>query len=129
MSVRRDVGPAIRPDEPIAWSTPAVGRLLAASAVRFHPSPYVEERLAVRLARAAAAPGAERPEARLVAFPGVALRLDGRGSARGLIVGGAICSGVSLAGAAFLAWRRGPWRHGAAARPGASWLPGRRAAG
>lgn len=107
-----------QPSRPEAWPTASVGRLLASSAVRYHPSPYAEERLAGRLARAAGGAGAEPPEARLVLFPGVSLRLDGRGPRRRLIVGGAICSGFSLAGAAFLAWRHG-----------AAWRPGRRVAG
>ncbi|HEX5465645.1 MAG TPA: hypothetical protein VFW92_03110 [Candidatus Limnocylindrales bacterium] len=83
-----------------------MGRLLASSAVRFHPSPYVEERLAERLARAAAGPEAGPAEPRLLAFPGVTLPLEAHGPNRNLIVGGAIASGVSLAGAAYLAWRR-----------------------
>lgn len=91
-------------------------RLLERTLVRFHPSFRFEEALARRL-RESAGPGGLRGGAeagtergsigQLVPLPhgpGLVAAADGR--ARGLLVGGAIASGVSLAGAALLAWRR-----------------------
>lgn len=102
-------------------------RLLERSLVRFHPSFRFEEALAARL-RALAGGSARTdraPKPVVVAFPtsrppGAALT-DGllpEGRVRGLLVGGAVASGVSLAGAAYLVWRRSrpgatpvlPWR-------------------
>ncbi|HET7677787.1 MAG TPA: hypothetical protein VFK38_08020 [Candidatus Limnocylindrales bacterium] len=81
--------------------------LLRATLVRFHPSFRFEESLAARL-RAEALPGAT--EGTLVPFPANAATTAvpalstprGRGP---LLVGGAIASGFSLAGAALVAWR------------------------
>jgi len=92
---------------------PALARaadLLARTLVRFHPSFRFEDALAaslrveaddmVRRRRGGAADGS-----RLIAFPAVAGVPEAvRG--RGLLLGGAIASGLSLAGAALLAWRR-----------------------
>ncbi|MFI5261797.1 MAG: hypothetical protein ACHQZR_04525 [Candidatus Limnocylindrales bacterium] len=86
--------------------------LLARTLVRFHPSFRFEEALAGRLrAEAAAMRGGSAPSSasdagRVVPFP-LAIGEPTAGHARGLLVGGAIASGLSLAGAAFLAWRRG----------------------
>ena len=102
--------------------------VLSRSLVRFHPSFGFEERLAARLRLAGLVPlvGDGRPAGlvthagaagltgfgpvaagmrRLPAGPGspihVAVRVP-----RPVIVGGAIASGVSIAGAAVVAWRR-----------------------
>jgi hypothetical protein len=103
-------------------------QLLGRGLVRFHPSFRFEETLAARLRRAAELMraggqviGGDAPEglgpfhgrSAIVAGPPVVFEaqpalaghlLDPR--ARGLLVGGAIASGVSLAGAVVLAWRR-----------------------
>jgi hypothetical protein len=81
--------------------TPSTGvrhviRVLEAGLPRFHPSFLFEERLSGQLAAAAqtaqrASPGGIEPAA----------AVDRR-----LLIGGAVASGVSLAGAAMLAWRR-----------------------
>jgi hypothetical protein len=100
----------------------AVSRRLADDLPRFHPSFRFEERLAVRLAEAAAsmrlplAAGGERdavPAPIPVAFPRiapdalVALDDEGRAVTRPYLVGGAVAaSALSIAGAAWLAWRR-----------------------
>lgn len=83
---------------PSAASAPApnvrhVIRLLERGMPRFHPSFLFEERLAEQL-RAIAAQGIH---------DGPAVAIDRR-----LVMGGAIASGVSLAGAAMWAWRRRP---------------------
>jgi len=98
----------------------AVSRRLAGDLPRFHPSFRFEERLAVRLAEAAAsmrrplAAGAERDAgaipvsiAHLGPDPLVALHdNDDRADPRPLLVGGAVAaSAISLAGA-WIAWRR-----------------------
>ena len=88
----------------------ATADLLATRFVRFHPSFRFEEALAARLrvqAGDAPAPG------RLIELPfaagpeGEARRGGARVNAdrRRVIIGGAIASGVSLAGAALFAWR------------------------
>lgn len=103
-------------------------QLLGRGLVRFHPSFRFEEALAARLRRAAELMRAggqvtaeDAPEGldpfhgrpAIIAGPPVVFEiqpavaghlLDPR--ARGLLVGGAIASGVSLAGAVVLAWRR-----------------------
>jgi hypothetical protein len=99
----------------------AVSRRLAGDLPRFHPSFRFEERLAVRLAEAAAsmrlplAAGGESPVARLprsIAGPAPdPLRVladdESRADQRPLLVGGAVAaSAISLAGAAWIAWRR-----------------------
>lgn len=89
--------------------------VIARTLVRFHPSFRFEEALATRLRAEAEAmrrgpawAGAATAPA-IVAFRGgpatepATVAVHGRG----LLVGGAIASGLSLAGAAFLAWRRG----------------------
>jgi hypothetical protein len=100
-----------------------VSRRLAGDLPRFHPSFRFEERLALRLAEAAAAmrlPLAAGGEGERLAIP-IALppsaadplapplgdELGLRGDPRPLLVGGAVAaSALSLAGAAWLAWRR-----------------------
>jgi hypothetical protein len=101
----------------------AVSRRLADDLPRFHPSFRFEERLAVRLAEAAAAmrlpmaAGGERDAAstptpisvastRLASDPLAALDDEARAS-RPYLVGGAVAaSALSIAGAAWIAWRR-----------------------
>ena len=98
---------------------PAASRaadILARSLVRFHPSFRFEDALAARLRALGEAMHDERPEPLIggpvLAFPGIDGSLVAPGQpagplGRGLLVGGAIASGLSLAGAAYLAWRRG----------------------
>ncbi|HXR26411.1 MAG TPA: hypothetical protein VN771_00990 [Candidatus Baltobacteraceae bacterium] len=100
---------------------PAAGRaadILARSLVRFHPSFRFEDALAARLRAIGEAMHDERPGpvtgGPVLVFPsGADGALENRGDeaagplGRGLLVGGAIASGLSLAGAAYLAWRRG----------------------
>ncbi len=98
---------------------PAAGRaadILARSLVRFHPSFRFEDALAARLRALGEAMYEQRPEPLIggpvLAFPGVAEGSLGSvdepvGPLGRLLVGGAIASGLSLAGAAYLAWRRG----------------------
>jgi hypothetical protein len=97
----------------------AVSASLARGLPRFHPSFRFEERLALRLAEAAAAmrtaaAGVE-PDAVPVPFPRAALdplalvddERDTPFAPRPLLIGGAVAaSAISLAGAAWLAWRR-----------------------
>jgi len=115
----RPAGP--RPLIDAADVDPVAGRaadILARSLVRFHPSFRFEDALAARLRAMGEAMRDERPEPLIggpvLAFPG---GIDGGPAGRadepagplgrGLLVGGAIASGLSLAGAAYLAWRRG----------------------
>jgi hypothetical protein len=93
----------------------AAAHLLDRTLVRFHPSFRFEEALASRLRAAAdALSNPVAPRGQTVAFPvrpGVAARItlptDDRDALSRVLVGGAIASGVSLAGAAaWLAWRR-----------------------
>jgi hypothetical protein len=100
----------------------AVSRRLADDLPRFHPSFRFEERLAVRLAEAAAsmrlplAAGGERDAAptpipvampRLAPDPLAALDDEARAASRPYLVGGAVAaSALSIAGAAWIAWRR-----------------------
>jgi len=100
---------------------PAANRaadLLARTLVRFHPSFRFEDALAARLQAVGEAMHDARPEpligGSMVVFPrGIEGVPAGRADeptgphGRGLLVGGAIASGLSLAGAAYLAWRRG----------------------
>lgn len=96
----------------------AAARELHTSLVRFHPSFRFEDRLAGRL-RAAAQGQSEAPMspvadgspvgAMVIPFPGSDVPRPipsdpERG--HGLLLGGAIASGVSIAGAALYAWRR-----------------------
>ena len=92
---------------------------LARDLPRFHPSFRFEEALAGRLAEAAARmrlPAAVGAEDRLVPLPGIRVRIGQRdaegddghpGSGRRpLLIGGALTSAaLSLAGAAYVAWR------------------------
>jgi hypothetical protein len=95
--------------------------VLARALVRFHPSFRFEERLAARL-REAASPQPRR----IIPFPALPVAggsmpfaLDLAPAAVGqavgrlprpVLVGGAIASGVSIAGAAVVAWRIAAWR-------------------
>lgn len=84
-------------------------RLLADNLLRFHPSFRFEEALAARLHAAAGDPGSDaaRSPATILTFPD-AVRDRVRGTEqdrRRVLIGGAIASGVSLAGAALFAWR------------------------
>jgi hypothetical protein len=98
----------------------ATARLLREALPTFHPRFRFEEMLASRLRRfrpgAAAAHERERP--RIIRFPDRSAGGREAGATtpaehhrRGLVAGGAIASGVSiaipLAGAAFVMWRRG----------------------
>ena len=81
--------------------------LLEAGLPRLHPSFSFEEGLAGRLRAAAAATDGQPPAGQLIALPGVLA--DATASAaidRRLLIGGALASGVSIAGAAVIAWRR-----------------------
>ncbi len=114
-----DLGPA---DARLDPALRDVSDRLRRDLVRVHPSFRFEERLATRLAEAAAAirmpaAAAAGGEARVLALaprPGPEdfdpLRLDPdadhRDVPRPLIIGGAITSAISLAGAAYVAWRR-----------------------
>ena len=98
-----------------AWLAPDLehaAQVLRQSLVRLHPSFRFEEALAGRLARAWTASG-DRPARSSVTplFPVPAPSPDAdwpvERRARGLLLGGAIASGVSLAGAAYYVWRRG----------------------
>ena len=117
----RPAGP--RPLIDLADMDPSASRaadVLARSLVRFHPSFRFEDALAARLRAVGEAMHDDRPvpaagPRRVLAFPDAGL--DGMSVGlvdvpagplgRGLLVGGAIASGLSLAGAAYLAWRRG----------------------
>jgi len=108
---------------PIEEAVRLVSRRLAGDLPRFHPSFRFEERLALRLAEAAAAmrlplaAGAERLHAAAphplrpgdldpLASP-VDDELGDRPDGRTFLVGGAVAaSALSLAGAAWFAWRR-----------------------
>ena len=96
--------------------------VLARALVRFHPSFRFEERLAARL-REDASPQPPR----IIPFPALPVAGGSMPFALGLapaavgqavgrlprpiLVGGAIASGVSIAGAAVVAWRIAAWRH------------------
>ena len=90
-------------------------RLLAAHLLRFHPSFRFEEALAARLrAVADRSPTGEQASMTVVPFqqpaaPAVDTVIDRERLAalerRRVLIGGAIASGVSLAGAAIVAWR------------------------
>jgi hypothetical protein len=72
---------------------------------RFHPSFRFEEHLAMRLAQAAAASPVPAEPAAIVAFPA---QVPPPGHAmRPVVIGSVLTSAaISLAGAAFVAWRR-----------------------
>lgn len=108
--------------EPLDEAVRLVSRRLAGDLPRFHPSFRFEERLALRLAEAAAAmrlPLAAGAERGAGAVP-IQLRapapdplgtpfddqLGDRPDGRTVLVGGAVAASLSLAGAAWLAWRR-----------------------
>jgi hypothetical protein len=94
------------PDPDLAHAADIVRRTL----VRFHPSFAFADRLAARLAATAAAGDAAPVAAtrgELVILPAPPATQPVAGDSRGrLLLSGAIASGVSIAGAAFLAWRR-----------------------
>lgn len=92
------VGPEIAPD--LATTAHALSRTL----VRFHPSFGFEERLAGRLRHGGSDQAVQRPTP---LFRSLDLGPAPAAHGRGLLVGGAIASGVSLASAALFAWRRG----------------------
>jgi hypothetical protein len=83
--------------------------LLEAGLPRFHPSFLFEEALAARLR--AAALGEQLPNAddlllaELIELPAARSGVNAALVDRRLLLGGAIASGVSLAGAAVVAWR------------------------
>lgn len=84
--------------------------LLESGLPRFHPSFRFEEELAARLRLAARPTAASEPlpMAQVISLPGQAAAVSAAvwSVDRRLLLGGAIASGVSLAGAAMLAWRR-----------------------
>ena len=88
-------------------------RLLEKGLPRFHPSFLFEEWLAEQLRRAGDGTvpiDSVNARARIVpiaVIPPSGGMLQARRQDRRLLVGGAIASGVSIAGAAMLAWRRG----------------------
>ena len=96
----------------------ATASALATGLPRFHPSFRFEESLARRLAEAAAAmalarePDAEPVVGAVIPFPRPLVMdeaLDGRSAGfRPAVIGGVLTSAaLSLAGAAYVAWRRG----------------------
>lgn len=117
---RGGASPSVLPaDEAPERSIRATADLLDRALPRFHPSFRFEERLASRLRAAAAGLGSTEPPGELVAFPGLipaegASQATGERRARGLLVGGAIASGVSIAGAALAGSRLRAWRRGRA---------------
>jgi len=123
LAIRTTTAPRTLP-EPIEPELEAIAHLVQRALARFHPSFRFEERLANRLALEASAeslPLAELPEPLTIGSlsrvplggrplvpatagaPLTALELRGRG---GLLLGGAIASGVSIAGAALIARAR-----------------------
>jgi hypothetical protein len=114
---------ARRRANPLDLAVRAASRRLAGDLPRFHPSFRFEERLALRLAEAAAAmrlplaAGSEGDVARIpvtrpVGFDPLAVLPDDEDADplnRPLILGGAVAaSALSLAGAAWYAWRHRP---------------------
>jgi hypothetical protein len=103
---------------PEAGELTATARLLRDSLPRLHPRVGFEELLAARLAAAArpldraeaAEPTPIRPSAAVTALDAVPIIEAAERRRRGLLTGGAIASGVSLAlpiaGAALVVWRR-----------------------
>lgn len=81
--------------------------LLATRFVRFHPSFRFEEELARRLRERAARGGTKGDLVQLpnAYLPAPAAQISS--ARRRVLIGGAIASGVSLAGAALFAWRAG----------------------
>jgi hypothetical protein len=89
--------------------------LLARDLPRYHPSFRFEERLAARLAAIAAGPEASSADGALIPFPlPIAAPMEPRagvggrpGQVRPVVLGGVLTSAaISLAGAAYVAWRR-----------------------
>jgi hypothetical protein len=85
----------------------ATARQLAAGVRRYHPSFRFEEDLAARLAAMAS----ERT-GRLIEFPVVATRALAAGDERAatvrpVVIGGVTSAALAIAGAAYVAWRRG----------------------
>jgi len=130
-------GPSIGPVDPLL--NPVLrdaADQLRRDLVRVHPSFRFEERLASRLAEAAAAlrmpaaVGAEGGVVPIGVLAGASLERDGRDEgvflfdeddldrrelSRPLLIGGALTSAaISLAGAAWVAWRARPARRGSA---------------
>ena len=83
-------------------------RLLENGLPRFHPSFLFEEWLAEQLRRKAEGGHDDAPLGQVVPFAVIrpSATQAGRMPDRRLLVGGAIASGVSIAGAAMIAWRR-----------------------
>lgn len=84
---------------------------LVAALPRYHPSFRFEEALATRLAAAAGANGGSEAAGELIPFPQAVVTVrdpDGHpGAFRPAVLGGVLTSAaISLAGAAFVAWRR-----------------------
>ena len=94
-------------------------RLIANGATRFHPSFRFEERLAARLREVASGLDAGTPRRGiLVPFaPGVPVDPARTRHLAGVLVGGVIASGVSIASlagaAAVVVWRRAHWERSA----------------
>ena len=103
----------LQPQLPAEDDLLATARLLRDVLPRYHPRFGFEERLAERLA-AAGRPGARRVTGQLLLWPrpapGIVVAPVAK-RRRGLLAGGAIASGISLAvplaTAALVAWRRG----------------------
>ena len=129
MRLREDQGPsAVGTDWELKWGTldpdiRAAADLLRRNVVRYQPSFRFQEALAARLRGAERADFADTALAPITMLPVVERLLPGVASAdganglaagvagwnRSLLVGGAIASGVSLAGA-IVAWRLGRLR-------------------
>jgi len=84
-------------------------RLLEKGLPRFHPSFLFEQWLADQLRRQAEAAAGGDGAGRIVPIAVIraSTEANGRLADRRLLVGGAIASGFSIAGAAMFAWRRG----------------------
>ncbi len=84
-------------------------RLLEKGLPRFHPSFLFEQWLADQLRRQAEAGAGGDGAGRIVPIAVIRAptEANGRLADRRLLVGGAIASGFSIAGAAMFAWRRG----------------------
>jgi hypothetical protein len=118
----RDSGPLVAIGDDLDPAARRAADRLRRDLARVHPSFRFEERLATRLAEAATAmqaPGTAvgarvipiRPRSLPADLPGFEVDDDrpyGRDRSRPLLIGGALTSAaLSLAGAAFVAWRRG----------------------
>lgn len=100
--------PAEVGDLPVALRLAAAA--LASDLPRFHPSFRFEEHLAMRLVRAARTADAHATgiaQGDVVVFPGQRDAPTTGGTIRPVVIGGVLTSAaLSLAGAAFVAWRR-----------------------